>query len=209
MTVHLNNDQLINYIYHLLPDAEREELDLHLSACPSCRTNLDSHEALQQRIHYSVIARRVVIPFSRMNYTTIAPRLKRSRRITVVLKQSNQFIYGALTMALLVAVGLGVYLFVSNLSRPSPITSEDVTQPGTVPAVIYLPTTAPTAVIMQATTTPTVPAATPEAVISQPTVNPTPEVSQPSASPVELILTIKNDPNLLSGPGYAAVDQAG
>jgi len=134
---------------------------------------------------------RGVHPSIRMSFAAIAPHLKRSRRITMVLKQSNQFVYGALTMALLVAVGAGLYFFVSNLSRPTPTTLEEVKQT----------TAVPTAAIK-----PTAPAATPKAVISQPTINPSTEVSQLPASPVELILTITGDPNPLSGPISVAAD---
>ncbi|MFN8454804.1 MAG: hypothetical protein U0401_09075 [Anaerolineae bacterium] len=63
MTHHLTDEQYINYIYQLLPDAERETIDLHLSACSACRGHFRAdHETLQRRIHYSVAARRRVTP---------------------------------------------------------------------------------------------------------------------------------------------------
>ncbi|HXV98555.1 MAG TPA: PQQ-binding-like beta-propeller repeat protein [Anaerolineae bacterium] len=186
MTVHLNEDQLINYIYQLLPDAEREALDLHLSACPSCRTSLADHEIWQRHIHHAIAARRRVAPSSRMNYAAIAPRLKSTRRFTMVLKRSNQFVYGALTMALLVAVGVGLYFFLSNLSRPTPTTPDEVEQPA-VPTVVSQPTINPTAEV------------------SQPIVNMTEEVSQPT----EFVMQITGDPNPLSLPADVAVDSAG
>gem|GEM_PF-1211415 len=161
MTIHLTEDQLINYLYHLLPDAEREALDLHLSTCPSCRASLADYETLQRRIHYSIAGRRRVTPSSRMNYAAIAPRLKRTRRITMVLKQSNQFIYGALTMALLVAVGASLYFFLSNLSQPTPTTPEEI-EPPAISTVVSQPEVKPTAEI------------------AQPEINPTVEVSQPT-----------------------------
>jgi sugar lactone lactonase YvrE len=121
-----------------------------------------------------------------MNYAAIAPRLKRSRRFTMVLKQSNQFVYGALTMALLVAVGVGLYFFLSNLSRPTPTTPEEVEQPA-VPTVV-----------------------------SQPTINPTTEVSQPIVSateeasqPVEFVMQFTGDPNPLDHPADITVDSEG
>lgn len=187
MTVHLNEDQLINYIYQLLSDAEREALDLHLSACPSCRTHLTGHEALQRRIHYSIAGRRRVTPSPRMSYAAIAPHLKRSRRMTMVYKQSHQFIYGAMTMALVVAVGIGVYFLVSNLSRPLPIVPEQVEQPTAIPTVE----------VSQPVINPTVEA-------SQPAISPTSVISQ--SSPVELVSTITGDPNPLSGPAHLALD---
>lgn len=129
MTNHLNEDQLINYLYHLLPDAEREVLDLHLSACPLCRTSLSEYETLQRRIHYSIAARRRVTPSSRMRYVAIAPRLKHMRRFKMVFKQSRQFLYTTLTMVLLIALGVSLYFFVSNLSLPTSTTLGEVSQP--------------------------------------------------------------------------------
>ncbi len=139
MTEHFTTEQLNSYLHQTLTDAEREAMDRHLTDCLACRTRLDGHEALQRRLHYEFLADlRGVQPSSRMSYAAIAPRLKRSRRLTMVLKQSNQFVYGALTMALLVVVGVGLYFFVSNLSRPTPTTPEEDKQP-TLPTVISQP----------------------------------------------------------------------
>jgi DNA-binding beta-propeller fold protein YncE len=197
VTHHLTDEQYINYIYQLLPDTEREEIDQHLSACPVCRTSLAEYETLQRRIHYSVAGRRRITPFSRMNYAAIAPRLKSTRRITGVLKQSKQFVYGTLTTALLVAVVVGLYFFVSNLSRPMPITSEEVKPATSAPTLVKQVEVRPTAAVK------------PTGVVSQPTTSPTSEVSQPLANPVEFVMSITGEPNPLAGPTHVAVDLEG
>jgi outer membrane protein assembly factor BamB len=152
MTHHLTNDQLNSYLHQTLTDAEREALDRHLAECPVCRARLDGHEALQRRIRYGLATElRGVQPSPRMRFVTIAPRLKRSRRFTRVLKQSNQFAYGTLTIALLIAVGAGLYLFLSNLSWPTPTAPEEVKQPTIATTVVSQPEVKPTAAVSQPT----------------------------------------------------------
>ncbi|MBI1882579.1 MAG: PQQ-binding-like beta-propeller repeat protein [Chloroflexi bacterium] len=153
MTNHLTNDELNSYLHQTLADAEREALNRHLADCPACRTRLNGYEALQRRIRYELATElRGVQPSSQKTFAAIAPRLKRSRRFTMIARQSKQFIYGALTMALLMAVGVGLYFFLSNLSQPTPTTPEQVKQPTIISTVE----------------------------VSQPVVNPTAEVSQPA-----------------------------
>jgi hypothetical protein len=125
-------------------------------------------------------------PSAQMSYAAIAPHLKRLRRITMVVKQSNQFIYGAVMLALLIAVGVGLYFFLSNLSRPTPTTPEEVEQPA-VPTVVSQPEVKPTAEV------------------SQPVVSLTEEANQP----VEFVMSITGDPNPLSVPADVAVDSEG
>ncbi|MFN8454803.1 MAG: hypothetical protein U0401_09070 [Anaerolineae bacterium] len=64
----------------------------------------------------------------------------------MILKQSNQFIYGAVTMALIAALGAGLYFLVSNLSRPVPVPPEEIKQPTPVPTVVKQPEIKPTAI---------------------------------------------------------------
>jgi outer membrane protein assembly factor BamB len=150
MSEHLNRHQLISYVYRALHDPELETVEHHLNACSECRARLAEQEAVQRRIHRGVLTlQRQVIPPARMTYTTISLHLKRSRRFMMVIKQSNQFVYGALTMALLIAVGVGLYFFVSNLSRPTPMTPEEVEQPLPVPTIVSQPEVKPTTEISQ------------------------------------------------------------
>ncbi len=80
----------------------------------------------------------------------------------MVLKQSNQFVYGALTMALLVALAVTLYFFVSNLSRPTPTTPEEIKPATSAPTVVKPAVVTPT-VTVKPTVTPTVEATPPPA----------------------------------------------
>lgn len=188
MTHHLTTDQLNSYLHQTLTDAEREVLDRHLAECALCRTRLDGHEALQRRIHFELAAdlRRIQLS-SRLNYTAIASRVKRSRRLTRAVKQSNQLVYAALTTALLVAMGIGLYFVMSNLSRPTPTSPEEIKQ---TPAV--------STVFNQLEITPTVE-------VSQSLIKPTAEASQP----MEFVWKITGNPNRLSHPTGLGVDSGG
>ena len=108
MNNHLNDEQLINYAYHTLTDTQRETMGLHLATCRDCRTRLSEQEALQRRIHYSVLDRRSgATPSAEMRFAAIAPKLKRSRRIAMFFTGSKQFLYGAATLAILVLLLVG------------------------------------------------------------------------------------------------------
>ena len=203
MTQHPSENQLINYILHTLTDAEREALDHHLTGCADCRTRLDDQETFQRRIFNGLSTDlRRVWPSTQMNFAAIAPRVQRKRRLMMFANKSNQLVYGVATMALLVAIGVGLYFFLSNLSQPTPTTRPEVESPTVVPAVASQPTATPTTKVSQPTSTPTIE-------VSRPTATPTTVVSQSSASPVEFVWSIKNDSNPLSHSSDVAVDRQG
>ena len=77
---HINDDNLIGYVYRTLSDAEREVIDAHLIDCQICRARLDEHEARHRQIDYEVRATiNAAAPSRKMNFAAIAPRLQRSR----------------------------------------------------------------------------------------------------------------------------------
>lgn len=84
----------------------------------------------QQRIHYDLSADlRAVRPSSEMSFALIAPRLKRKRRMTLAVRQSGRIVYGAVSLVLLIALGIGMYLLFNNFSRPVSGSEEVVNQP--------------------------------------------------------------------------------
>lgn len=188
MTHHFTTDQLNSYLHQTLTDAEREALGRHLMDCPACRTRLDSYEALQRRIHSELAADlHHIQPSSRLSYPAIASRVRRSRRLTRAIKQWHQLGYAALATALLVAMGIGLYLVMSHLSRPAPISPEEIK-----------PTLAVPTVFNQLEITPTVE-------VSQPLISPTAEVSHP----MEFVWKTTGNPNRLSHPTGLGIDSAG
>lgn len=184
MTEHFISDQLNSYLHQTLTDAEREEMDRHLAECAACRARLDSCEALQRRLRYTLTTElRGVHPSAEMTFAAIAPRLKPSRRLTMVLKQSNQLIYGMVTTALLVAMGVALYFFASHLSRPT--TKFIVVPPASTPSLSATftsvpPTATPTA-SSTVTFTPVPPTVTP---------TPTPQPAEPLMPPGSLLNAI-------------------
>jgi enterochelin esterase-like enzyme len=134
MTQHLTEEQFTSYINHTLTDAGRETMDRHLAGCPDCRTFLAGHEALARRIQYDLGADlRAASPSTRMNFRAIAPRMKRSRRVIMFARQSNQLMAGAVTLLLLLALGFGLYMLINNLSQPLPVPPVELAEPA--PAV--------------------------------------------------------------------------
>lgn len=138
MTNHLSEEQLNNYVNHSLADTQREAMDLHLSACTECRARQAEQETLHRRIHYSIMARRKQVrPSTQMTFAAIAPDLKRSRRIAMFVKLSNQLLYGAATIAVLVALGIGLFILLNNPNQPdlpATITASDGATMVLVPA---------------------------------------------------------------------------
>ncbi len=145
MTNHLTDEQLIGYIHHTLTDAEREAIDRHLAECPTCRAHLAGNETLQRRIRNEFSADlRSSRSSSQMSFAAIAPRVKRSRRLTMFVKHSNQVLYGAATLVVLVALGIGLVILFNNFSQPAPAPQEEVIQlTAALPEVIEQPDTVP------------------------------------------------------------------
>jgi formylglycine-generating enzyme required for sulfatase activity len=135
---HLSDEQLINYVNHLLTNTQREIIDLHLSRCPECRALLAEHEALHRRIRYSLMARRrQVKPSTQMSFAAIAPGLKHSRRVAMIARLSNQLLYSMATIVILVALGIGLFIFYNNPSPPAlpaTITAPDGATMALIPA---------------------------------------------------------------------------
>ena len=126
MSNHLTDEQLINYAYRTLSDTQREMTDFHLTRCPQCRARLAEHETLQRRIRYSIMDRhRQTSPSAQMTFAAIAPRLKRSRRLIMFWKQSNQILYGAVTIVVLVILAVGLIALLGNIGINLPLTTTE------------------------------------------------------------------------------------
>lgn len=118
MSQHLTEQQLIGYIHQTLTDAEREVIDRYLPLCPTCRARLADHETLQRRIDNNLSTNlRAARSLPRKNFAVIAPRVKRSRRIQMFAKRSNQVVYGTVTLVLLIVLGIGLIYFFGGLSQ--------------------------------------------------------------------------------------------
>jgi hypothetical protein len=118
MSGHLRNEQLAGYVHHTLTDAQREELDRHLVTCPSCRARLADYEVLQRRIRHDLQASlRVAHPSPAMTFATLAPRLKRTRRVAVVWDQSRQLFAGAAALAVMIVQALVLLALFESLGQ--------------------------------------------------------------------------------------------
>jgi hypothetical protein len=118
MTAHLSDEQLINYACHTLTDIERESMDIHLTTCQECRARLTEEESLQRRIRYGIMRRRrQTTPSAQMTFAAIAPQVKRSRRIQMFVKGSNQFLYGMTALLVLALLGVGLIAFFSGVNQ--------------------------------------------------------------------------------------------
>ena len=119
MSAHLSEKQLVGYIQRTLTDTRREAMDQHLAACPRCRARLADHEALQRRIHYSLLADlRTVRPSPRMTFANIAPRLKRPKRFVPLWGQSQRLLSGAAALAALILQGVILIALFEGMSQP-------------------------------------------------------------------------------------------
>ncbi|MFQ5616848.1 MAG: anti-sigma factor family protein [Anaerolineales bacterium] len=77
---HVNDENLIGYVYRTLGDAEREVIDAHLVSCQVCRARLTAHETRQRQIDLEMRATiNGVSPPRQMTFSAIAPRLQRRR----------------------------------------------------------------------------------------------------------------------------------
>lgn len=144
MTTHLNDDQRIAYIHQTLTDAEREVIDQHLAGCLACRARLDEETALQRRMRYELAAAmRAISPSSQMNFTAIAPRVKRSRRLSMFIGRSNLILSSVVAIILVFGIGVGLYALVSDRAQPTPEVEEAVVQPTIIPtkSLEFPPTT--------------------------------------------------------------------
>jgi hypothetical protein len=119
MSTHLSEKQLVGYVHRTLTDARREAMDQHLAACPRCRARLSDHEALQRRIHYSMLADlRAVRPSPRMTFAAIAPRLRRPKMFVPLWGQSQRLLSGAAALAALILQAVILIALFEGMSQP-------------------------------------------------------------------------------------------
>lgn len=134
MTYHLTDEQLLNYIYDMLSGAEWQTLNRHLATCDECRARLAQRQRLQQRIQQRVsLLQRETYPPTTMNFMAIAPGLRRARGFNRAMYQSRQLLYGAATLAVLVALGIALYAIFSGIGRPDPVPPQVIDQPTVAP----------------------------------------------------------------------------
>jgi DNA-binding beta-propeller fold protein YncE len=70
-----------------------------------------------------------------MNFTAIAPHLKRQGKLGRAAEQSRQLLYSALTLAVLIAFGVGLYALFSNINPPTVKPTPDLSTPVAIPTV--------------------------------------------------------------------------
>jgi len=79
---HLNDEQLIGYIFQTLDDAQRETFDRHLHECPDCRVKISATEQRQHQIENDLKAEiNGKSPPAGMSFAQIAPNLNRHRNL--------------------------------------------------------------------------------------------------------------------------------
>ncbi len=119
MNSHLSDEQLIGYNHATLTDAEREAMDSHLADCPGCRARLAEHEALQRRIHHSLLADlRTVRPSPDMKFAAIAPGLKRQSGFVGLWRRSGQLVPSAMALAALAGVVIALIGLIEGAGQP-------------------------------------------------------------------------------------------
>jgi len=119
MSNHLSDTELVDYAHHALPDALRETIDGHLTACPHCQAALTSHQAMQHRIQHNLQADLEAVHSSpQMTFAAIAPRLKRSRQVTQG-EQSRRFFSSAAMLATLAALVVVLAAVFGAIGYPS------------------------------------------------------------------------------------------
>jgi len=141
MNKHLG-DKLIDYAWGTLTPEERAEAESHLRACADCRTELEQHQALHNRVAATIPAMLPVVPPRvRDGWLAIAARLPQSRKaITPTRRSSPGFIAVGLAMStaafLIVAVMVQAWF---GLGRP-PLTATALYASATpVASVTYTP----------------------------------------------------------------------
>ncbi len=137
MTRHLTDDQLINYAIRTLTDDQRAEMDHHLTACADCRSRLAEHEAVQQRTHSKIIARRnAATPPPRMTYAAIATRVNPPDGGIRLGGKFNRIFSGVLAVAALLAL---IILLIGVFSGAREATVNSQPAPIDVPVISAAP----------------------------------------------------------------------
>ena len=118
MSKHLDEKQLTSYVYRTLTDTQREAMDIHIEICQACRARLAEHQALHRRARYSILDRqRQASKSSQANFAKVAPRLRRSRRMSIFWTGSKQFFYGAAMLAVLIVLAVGLVLYFQSIGQ--------------------------------------------------------------------------------------------
>ncbi|MCL4297056.1 MAG: zf-HC2 domain-containing protein [Anaerolineae bacterium] len=140
MNGHPSRKELISYLYEALTEAEQAQVEQHLRVCPECQPRLAEQEAIRQQLRAGVLSLQQVTPPAKLTFAAIAPRLKRPGKLSRVVEPLRQPLYSALTLAVLVAFGVGLYALFSGINpltvKPTPgsgtpvvISTIDPTQP--------------------------------------------------------------------------------
>jgi hypothetical protein len=132
MSKHLDENQLTSYVCRTLTDTQREAMDVHIGTCQGCRARLGEHQALHRRARYSIMdRRREGSKSSQASFAEVAPRLRRSRRMTMFWTGSKQFVLGAATLAVLVVLVVGLIAFFGGIGQPTTGSALQPLTPGT------------------------------------------------------------------------------
>jgi hypothetical protein len=79
-TKHLDHTSLTGYTYGTLDDAQREDINAHLSLCPMCRGKLDEQQQYMRQISNELgAAVNQANPSSQMTFAAIASQLQANR----------------------------------------------------------------------------------------------------------------------------------
>jgi outer membrane protein assembly factor BamB len=121
MSHHLSEDQLIGYIHQTLTDAEREEIDRHVTECAQCRGTLSDHEAMQRRIAYGLANDlKKVRPPASMSFAAVSPRLKRFHGIATLWLAVDRPLTAAVTLTIFTLLMVGVILILTRTRLATP-----------------------------------------------------------------------------------------
>ena len=102
---HLNDEQIIGYIFQTLGDAQREIFDRHLHECPNCRVKISAHEQRQHQIENDLKAEiNGKSPPPGMSFAQIAPNLNRPRKFWQNITAIAPLVAAAIGLVL-VAIG--------------------------------------------------------------------------------------------------------
>jgi hypothetical protein len=119
---HLTDELLISYLYNTLANAQREVLDRHLAACPTCRSQLTLHQNHQRQIGNEIQATlQATTPPPGMSFQGIAPRLAPRKTSQVWrIRFSTAIPLVSAALGLVLAIVGAWKSFPVNLATPTP-----------------------------------------------------------------------------------------
>jgi hypothetical protein len=121
-TIHLDHASLTGYIYGTLDDAQREDIDAHLTICPVCRGKLDEQQQYMRQISNELsVTINQAWPSNQMSFAAIANQLQ-ANRLSWNLWQRIEFtapVALALSGLLLSLLGLWQYINLHDLTASS------------------------------------------------------------------------------------------